>query len=121
MATEFTDDQKAMLKTFMADPEWVEKLTKAVEAEDTKVEGKTSSTPGFYGVAIGKKPGVYASLEEAREQVKGVRPSLYLKFDTRREAQQFVDTKTCPEKGDGGGEKNECSRSSCLRTCSLYS
>ena len=47
----------------------------------------------FYAVAIGKVPGVYDTWQDTWRQVRDVRPNLYAKFETKREAQAFVDNK----------------------------
>lgn len=62
------------------------------EAQDF-VDGKpTGSNPGgkFYGVAVGKKPGVYEDWAIASMQIKDVKGPKYKKFDTREEAEEFV-------------------------------
>ncbi|RDW71360.1 hypothetical protein BP6252_07923 [Coleophoma cylindrospora] len=44
----------------------------------------------FYGVAVGRVPGVYETWDEASEQVVGVKGPKYKKFATRKEAEDFV-------------------------------
>ena len=135
---------KKLKRLLCENPELIQKLAKKIDAERRLAECKVRTCGAkYYGVAIGIKPGVYTSLEKAREQVKGVRPSLYLGFDTKSKAQEFVDKHNPPDKdnaagdgdgdgdgdgggdgdGDGGGDGDgECSMSRCLRrSCSLYS
>lgn len=44
----------------------------------------------FYGVAVGRRPGVYEDWEEASAEVKDVKGPKYKKFATRAEAEAFV-------------------------------
>lgn len=44
----------------------------------------------FYAVQRGKVPGVYSNWAEAQEQIKGFTRPRYKKFDTRKEAEEFV-------------------------------
>ncbi len=44
----------------------------------------------YYGVQVGKVPGVYTDWPKAQEQIKGVTAPKYKKFDTRSEAEAFV-------------------------------
>ncbi|KAH8593260.1 ribonuclease H-like domain-containing protein [Bisporella sp. PMI_857] len=46
--------------------------------------------PRFYGVAVGRVPGVYEEWAEAEQQVVGVQGPKYKKFPTRAEAEAFV-------------------------------
>ncbi|KAL2015012.1 hypothetical protein VTK56DRAFT_6528 [Thermocarpiscus australiensis] len=46
----------------------------------------------FYGVAIGRKPGVYTDWSKAQEAIVGWKGPKYKKFDTRAEAEAFVRT-----------------------------
>ncbi|CZR53792.1 related to ribonuclease H1 [Phialocephala subalpina] len=59
---------------------------------DGKVVASTSKDAGdkFYGVAVGKKPGVYTDWEVAKLQVQDVKGPKYKKFATRKEAEEFV-------------------------------
>ncbi|KAE8449725.1 hypothetical protein EG329_007500 [Mollisiaceae sp. DMI_Dod_QoI] len=64
------------------------------EAQDF-VDGKASGSgtgDKFYGVAVGKKPGVYEDWSEAQLQVTDVKGPKYKKFATRAEAEEFVRT-----------------------------
>ncbi|PVH82935.1 ribonuclease-like protein H [Cadophora sp. DSE1049] len=66
-------------------------LTKQ-EADDF-VAGKSKSKPGeekFYAVAVGHKPGVYTEWPEAQMQIQGAEKPKYKKFETRKEAEEFV-------------------------------
>ncbi|QHN71331.1 hypothetical protein [Mollivirus kamchatka] len=45
----------------------------------------------WYAVAVGKRPGVYASWDEAQEQVQGHRNARVRCFATERAARDFVD------------------------------
>ncbi|KAG9246111.1 ribonuclease-like protein H [Calycina marina] len=55
------------------------------------VKSSTPKEPRFYGVAIGKVPGVYEEWTEAQEQIAGVKGPKYKKFATRKEAEAFVE------------------------------
>jgi ribonuclease HI len=44
----------------------------------------------FYGVAVGRKPGVYTDWPKAQEAIVGWKGPKYKKFDTRTEAEAFV-------------------------------
>ncbi|KAH8372665.1 hypothetical protein KR009_002384 [Drosophila setifemur] len=45
----------------------------------------------FYAVANGRKSGVYETWAQCAEQVKGFKNAKYKKFNTRQEAEQFVN------------------------------
>jgi ribonuclease HI len=64
------------------------------EAEDFvagRVNPSTSSKGDkFYGVAVGRNPGVYEEWADAQEQLRGVKGPKYKKFPTRAEAEAFV-------------------------------
>ncbi|TVY85604.1 hypothetical protein LAWI1_G008626, partial [Lachnellula willkommii] len=44
----------------------------------------------FYGVAVGRVPGVYEDWSEASAEIKDVKGPKYKKFATRQEAEEFV-------------------------------
>jgi ribonuclease HI len=44
----------------------------------------------FYGVAVGRKPGVYTDWSKAQAAIKGWKGPKYRKFETRAEAEAFV-------------------------------
>ena len=46
--------------------------------------------PRFYGVAVGRKPGVYTEWSAAQEAIVGWKGPKFKKFDTRTEAEAFV-------------------------------
>lgn len=46
--------------------------------------------PRFYGVAVGRKPGVYTEWPAAQEAIIGWKGPKYKKFETRAEAEDFV-------------------------------
>ena len=46
--------------------------------------------PKFYGVQVGKKPGVYLDWVLAQEQIHGVKGPKYKRFSTRAEAEAYV-------------------------------
>ncbi|KAL1839989.1 hypothetical protein VTJ49DRAFT_952 [Mycothermus thermophilus] len=52
--------------------------------------------PRFYGVAVGREPGVYTEWSKVQEAVKGWKGPKYRKFDTRQEAEEFVRTGKVP-------------------------
>ena len=66
-----------------------------VLSSPTNTQSKGSSNKKkkkfYYGVAVGKVPGVYEDWKEAERQVKHVRRSLHAKFETKALAQEFVD------------------------------
>jgi ribonuclease HI len=49
-----------------------------------------SKPPRFYGVAVGRKPGVYTEWSAAQEAIVGWKGPKYRKFETRAEAEAFV-------------------------------
>ncbi|KAK4096968.1 hypothetical protein N658DRAFT_435065 [Parathielavia hyrcaniae] len=49
-----------------------------------------SKSPRFYGVAVGRKPGVYTEWFAAQEAIVGWKGPKYKKFETRAEAEAFV-------------------------------
>jgi ribonuclease HI len=51
---------------------------------------KQSSDAKFYGVQVGKVPGVYLDWPQAQVQIQGVKGPKYKKFNTRAEAEAFV-------------------------------
>lgn len=50
----------------------------------------------FYGVRVGHVPGVYTEWSTAKAQIKGCKGAKQQSFDTREEAQAFVDGKPSP-------------------------
>lgn len=55
--------------------------------------GKSKSKPGqekFYAVAVGHTPGVYTEWSDAQMQINGANNPKYKKFETRKEAEEFV-------------------------------
>ncbi|KAH7370738.1 putative ribonuclease H [Rhexocercosporidium sp. MPI-PUGE-AT-0058] len=77
-------------------------LTKK-EADDF-VAGKSKSKPGeekFYAVAVGHIPGVYTEWPDAQMQIHGAKDPKYKKFETRKEAEEFVRS------GAKGAKKGE--------------
>lgn len=52
---------------------------------------KSNTTPTkFYGVAVGRTPGVYTDWSIAQQEVVGWKNPKYKKFETRAEAEEFV-------------------------------
>ncbi|QNQ81703.1 ribonuclease H family protein [Lactobacillus sp. PV012] len=47
----------------------------------------------FYAVRKGKRPGIYTSWNEAKEQVSGFSGAVYKSFTTLNEAEEFIDKK----------------------------
>ncbi|XP_017837505.1 ribonuclease H1 [Drosophila busckii] len=45
----------------------------------------------FYAVAKGRKVGIYANWTQCEQQVKGFKGAIYKKFNTRQEAEEFVN------------------------------
>jgi len=54
------------------------------------VKGSKEIEPRFYGVAVGKVPGVYEEWVDAQRQIAGVKGPKYKRFSTRAEAEAFV-------------------------------
>ena len=44
----------------------------------------------FYGVKVGRTPGVYDTWDEAEAQVKGIEGALHKTFATRAPGEQYV-------------------------------
>lgn len=55
----------------------------------TASRGK-SEEPKFYGVAVGRVPGVYYTWPDAQDQISDVKGPKYKKFATKEEAEDFV-------------------------------
>ncbi|PQE12850.1 ribonuclease H protein [Rutstroemia sp. NJR-2017a BBW] len=72
-----------------------------------KNPAKTNAEPKFYGIAVGKKTGVYTEWADAQKQIAGVKAPKYKKFATREEAQAFVDSGGKVEKDGEKGEVKE--------------
>ncbi|XP_017150324.2 ribonuclease H1 [Drosophila miranda] len=47
----------------------------------------------FYAVANGRKAGIYDTWDKCEQQVKGFKNAVYKKFNTRQEAEQFINIK----------------------------
>ena len=60
-----------------------------VAGRDPPSQAKETPTR-FYGVAIGRKPGVYTDWAKAQEAIIGWKGPKYKKFDTLSEAEAFV-------------------------------
>ncbi|AEO64782.1 822debb2-4017-4d09-98ef-c3911b9844ea [Thermothielavioides terrestris] len=58
-----------------------------------------SKPPRFYGVAVGRKPGVYMDWSQAQEAIVGWKGPKFKKFDTRAEAEAFVRSYGALSKG----------------------
>lgn len=65
----------------------------------------------FYGVAVGRKPGVYTEWTKVQEAIIGWKGPKYKKFETRAEAEAFVRTygkaATVPDVSELDGEEAE--------------
>ncbi|KAK3349273.1 ribonuclease H-like protein [Lasiosphaeria hispida] len=63
----------------------------------------------FYGVAVGRKPGVYTDWTKAQEAIVGWKGPKYKKFDTRAQAEAFVRsfTRVASAPGDSEGEDDD--------------
>jgi ribonuclease HI len=84
-----------------------------------KVVPGTSKGPAkFYGIAVGHRPGVYTEWTDAQIQITNVKGPKYRKFDTREEAEAFVDSggkidkvkkveKTAEQQEDGERERKK--------------
>ena len=44
----------------------------------------------FYAVRYGKSPGIYKTWDECKEQVIGVKGSVYKKFNDKKSAEEFI-------------------------------
>lgn len=49
----------------------------------------------IYAVAKGKKPGIYSTWNECREQTVGFRNSIFKKFESHALAQKYIDSFDC--------------------------
>ncbi|AEO59449.1 hypothetical protein MYCTH_2307792 [Thermothelomyces thermophilus ATCC 42464] len=58
-----------------------------------------SKPPRFYGVAVGRKPGVYTDWSAAQEAIVGWKGPKFKKFDTRAEAEAFVRSYSASGRG----------------------
>ncbi len=58
----------------------------------------------FYAVAKGKKSGIYKTWKECEVQIAGFKGSVYKKFDTKKEAQQFIQNYEYDLKNDSESE-----------------
>ena len=63
---------------------------KVLDGLSTKHSGDTK----YYAVQAGKKPGVYTDWPSAQEQIRGFRKPRHKKFNTRQEAEAFVNAGT---------------------------
>ncbi|KAL2149081.1 hypothetical protein VTH82DRAFT_1767 [Thermothelomyces myriococcoides] len=57
---------------------------------DPPTASSDSKPPRFYGVAVGRKPGVYTDWSAAQKAIVGWKGPKYRKFNTRAEAEAFV-------------------------------
>nr|POE93059.1 ribonuclease h [Quercus suber] len=71
--------------------------------EKRKRETKLSE-PKFYGVRIGKSPGVYHSWPDCLSQVRGFPKAMFKSFSTLTEAQAFVRDDSISDRGGGVGK-----------------
>jgi len=67
------------------------------------VKGSSSNESRFYGVAVGKVPGVYEEWVDAQRQIAGVKGPKFRRFPTRAEAEAFV-------KAGAGGSTSKVAR-----------
>ena len=66
-------------------------LVRNKEKEETKKNNQKESKKIYYAVRNGKKVGVYESLEEAKNQVKGVSRSEWKKFKNLEDANKYIE------------------------------
>ncbi|KAG0363090.1 hypothetical protein BGZ54_008350 [Gamsiella multidivaricata] len=74
---------------------------------------KASKTPakGFYAVHVGRTKGIYFSWAECEKQVKGVIGAKFKKFETQKDAEEFVRTgpkvytKAAPKSSNAGASR----------------
>ncbi|ACO69263.1 predicted protein [Micromonas commoda] len=64
-----------------------------VQDDDDAATGGAMGKPKFYGVARGRAPGVYATWDEARAQVDGIKGAVHKSFSTREEAARWVSAR----------------------------
>ena len=50
----------------------------------------------FYGVKVGRKPGVYTTWGQCEKQVRGFKGAIYKKFNSESEAMDFISSTTNP-------------------------
>ena len=71
--------------------DWLEQLSKAPKPKRSKTrKRRKQKSKTWYAVSIGKRPGVYSSWIECKEQVWGVDESLHEAFENKEEAVAFV-------------------------------
>jgi len=63
-----------------------------VDGRSTTASASASNSTTFYGVAVGKVPGVYTNWDDAQEQIVGWKGPKYKKFESRAEAEAFVSS-----------------------------
>ena len=50
--------------------------------------------PSFYAIKIGKNPGIYSTWAECKLNIGLSKNAKYKKFDTKQEAQNFINNKS---------------------------
>mmetsp|Transcript_21011 Transcript_21011/g.34733 ORF Transcript_21011/g.34733 Transcript_21011/m.34733 type:complete len:324 (+) Transcript_21011:81-1052(+) len=67
----------------------------------------------LYAVAVGRKPGIYETWDDCKEQTEKFKAAKFKSFDTKTEAQEFVDKYKVQERGsatvDNAQSKEEAS------------
>ena len=85
------DQAEELWESLQAGARVLSEQAKASPAKGAK-SNKKKRKQFYYAVAVGRVPGVYDHWKECERQVKGVRPNLYAKFETKALAQEFVDS-----------------------------
>ena len=61
------------------------------------VPNQMAAGRSFYAVREGRKPGIYSSWKECKNEVSGFANAIYKKFDTRKQAESFLADTTKKE------------------------
>lgn len=81
--------------------------TMAVQDDEDDEEVQPGDMKVYYGVRMGKKPGVYLGWKACRRQVEGVSGSTFRSFTTRSQAQAYVEGKDMSSSEDEEEEEGE--------------
>lgn len=73
----------------------------------TKRKRETKTAPKFYGVRVGKQPGIYHSWAECLDQVRGYPKAAFKSFFTMADAQDFMENRDGNTGGGRNGAKSE--------------
>lgn len=128
-ANEFAVDQAEKRRKISGPPPGLEfNLADSIAGP---VRQRIGSKPRFYGVKVGHKPGVYTDWTTTQQQIVGCKGAKQQRFDTREEAQAFVDGMPSPNprfahhrknssyanSGEGPQSRPSLSSSALLHSC----